>query len=148
MRGEEVILLNFPISHFLKSLAHSALFEAILVSRTPKCLNRKRKIWIVYPLNSIEHNIAETWSKCVVELSNIASSQMFTCVTCQTRNPGALWECGAQARPQPRLRRQQIHTRKIDGLWPHPHPFVALFSGYLTKFRGSSSHFRLDHFSL
>ena len=25
MRGEEVILLNFPISHFLKSLAHSAL---------------------------------------------------------------------------------------------------------------------------
>ena len=25
MRGEEVILLNFPISHFLKSLAHSAM---------------------------------------------------------------------------------------------------------------------------
>ena len=25
MRGEEVILLNFPISHFLKSLAHSAV---------------------------------------------------------------------------------------------------------------------------
>ena len=25
MRGQEVILLNFPISHFLKSLAHSAL---------------------------------------------------------------------------------------------------------------------------
>ena len=27
MRGEEVILLNFPISHFLKSLAHSAMHE-------------------------------------------------------------------------------------------------------------------------
>ena len=27
MRGEEVILLNFPISHFLKSLAHSALTD-------------------------------------------------------------------------------------------------------------------------
>ena len=25
MRGQEVILLNFPISHFLKSLAHSGL---------------------------------------------------------------------------------------------------------------------------
>ena len=25
MRGEEVILINFPISHFLKSLAHSAM---------------------------------------------------------------------------------------------------------------------------
>ena len=25
MRGQEVILLNFPISHFLKSLAHSAM---------------------------------------------------------------------------------------------------------------------------
>ena len=25
MMGQEVILLNFPISHFLKSLAHSAL---------------------------------------------------------------------------------------------------------------------------
>ena len=28
MRGDEVILLNFPISHFLKSLAHSALETA------------------------------------------------------------------------------------------------------------------------
>ena len=27
MRGQEVILLNFPISHFLKSLAHSAMFD-------------------------------------------------------------------------------------------------------------------------
>ena len=27
MRGQEVILLNFPISHFLKSLAHSALIK-------------------------------------------------------------------------------------------------------------------------
>ena len=25
MRGQEVILLNFPISHFFKSFAHSAL---------------------------------------------------------------------------------------------------------------------------
>ena len=38
--------------------------------------------------------LGKTWSKCVVELSNIASSQMFTCVTCQTRNPGALWVVG------------------------------------------------------
>ena len=29
MRGEEVILLNFPISHFLKSLAHSAVNDTI-----------------------------------------------------------------------------------------------------------------------
>ena len=29
MRGEEVILLNFPISHFLKSLAHSAVIQCI-----------------------------------------------------------------------------------------------------------------------
>ena len=28
MRGEEVILVNFPISHFLKSLGHSALHAA------------------------------------------------------------------------------------------------------------------------
>ena len=48
--------------------------------------------------------LGKTWSKCVVQLSNILSSQMFTCVTCQTRNPGALWEYGAQARPQPHLR--------------------------------------------
>ena len=30
MRGQEVILLNFPISHFLKSLAHSAMLAIFL----------------------------------------------------------------------------------------------------------------------
>ena len=30
MRGEEVILLNFPISHFLKSLAHSAMMMVVV----------------------------------------------------------------------------------------------------------------------
>ena len=49
------------------------------------------------------------------------------------------------ARPQPRLRRQQIHTRKMPFTPPPPR---CTFSGYLTKFRGSSSHFRFDNFSL
>ena len=31
MRGEEVILVNFPISHFLNSLAHSALMIMFIV---------------------------------------------------------------------------------------------------------------------
>ena len=34
MRGQEVILLNFPISHFLKSLAHSALWQKKLLSES------------------------------------------------------------------------------------------------------------------
>ena len=42
MRGQEVILLNFPISHFLKSLAHSSV---CIAQESCYVLHVDRKKW-------------------------------------------------------------------------------------------------------
>ena len=45
MRGQEVILLNFPISHFLKSLAHSALLLELTSQEAAQPLVVDRKVF-------------------------------------------------------------------------------------------------------
>ena len=63
----------------------------------------------------------------------------------KSRGPVGVW--GSGQAPAPSLQTTNSHQENGWPLTPSP-PFRCAFSGYLTKFRGSSSHFLLDHFSL
>ena len=60
----------------------------------------------------------------------------------KSRGPVGVWGSG-QA---PASSQKTTNSHQKNAFYPTPPCYT--FSGYLTKFRGSSSHFRLDNFSL